>query len=135
MMFNFNKKAIGPVVASSLLVAVLVVIGIVGFQTWFNTYQTGVQTDVEHGSNNDLNVFIETIIGENLYIRNGYLENITIVLIKIDGNDCNINGSYDVGLNQFDVSSCINHTVFSHEILVQTNDKIISKKVKIKNLE
>ena len=38
--FHLIKKAISPVVATALLLVVAVV-AVVGFQTWFNTYQTG----------------------------------------------------------------------------------------------
>ena len=38
-MVNTQKKAISPVVATALLLVVAVV-AVVGFQTWFNTYQS-----------------------------------------------------------------------------------------------
>ena len=41
-----NKKAISPVVATALLLVVAVV-AVVGFQTWFASYQSGVETQVE----------------------------------------------------------------------------------------
>jgi len=40
------KKGISPVVATALLLVVAVV-AVVGFQTWFSSYQGGVETQVE----------------------------------------------------------------------------------------
>lgn len=45
-----NKKAISPVVATALLLVVAVV-AVVGFQSWFTTYQSGVNAKVEAESN------------------------------------------------------------------------------------
>lgn len=43
---KFNKKAISPVVATALLLVVAVV-AVVGFQTWFTTYQSSQFVSVE----------------------------------------------------------------------------------------
>jgi len=45
------KKAISPVVAVALLLVVAVV-AVVGFQTWFNTYSSGIFTNTEQKSSN-----------------------------------------------------------------------------------
>ena len=44
------KKAIGPVVASALLLVVAVV-AVVGFQGWFNNYSSGMFSNTETQSN------------------------------------------------------------------------------------
>ena len=54
-MVSFNKKAISPVVATALLLVVAVV-AVVGFQTWFNTYQTGLTGKAESQSASSVNV-------------------------------------------------------------------------------
>ncbi len=45
-----NKKAIGPVIAASLLIVVAVA-ALIGFQNWYNSYQTSILTEVD--SKND----------------------------------------------------------------------------------
>lgn len=65
----FNKKAISPVVATALLLVVAVV-AVVGFQTWFNTYQSGQFTKVEQQSNTGSAISVEMLQNDTVYIKN-----------------------------------------------------------------
>jgi flagellin-like protein len=88
-----NKKAISPVVATVLLLVVAVV-AVIGFQNWFQTYQSGVTADVEKNSKTGTAVTIERLESTgNLYLKNAGAENITISSLTVDGNSvtCNIN--------------------------------------------
>ncbi len=85
-----NKKAISPVVATALLLVVAVV-AVVGFQTWFNTYQSTLNVKVEEQSQGGSAITIERlessgIGGDNatVYLRNRDTANdITVTEWKI----------------------------------------------------
>ncbi len=47
------KKAIGPVIAVSLFIVVAVA-SVIGFQTWFNTYQSDINAKAEDTSSNSI---------------------------------------------------------------------------------
>jgi len=66
-----SKKAISPVVATALLLVVAVV-AVVGFQAWFNTYNTSLNSKVEQQGTNSFSVsFLENASGTvNLYLNN-----------------------------------------------------------------
>ncbi len=87
----FNKKAISPVVATALLLVVAVV-AVVGFQTWFNTYQAGLSTKVEQQSNTGSVVTIERL--ENVsniikvYLKNSGTTDLTKVKVTAGGSTC-----------------------------------------------
>ena len=101
-----NKKAIGPVVASALLLVVAVV-SVVGFQGWFNEYSSEILADTETQTSGGFNTGIEDVVDGTLYFLNGNSNNITINSVKIDGINCNISNSYGIGINELDISSCI----------------------------
>ncbi len=135
-MINYfkNKKGLGPVVATALLL-VVVVVGVTGFQTWFTTFQSSINSDVEIQSSNGISSSgIETIIGDKLYFKNAGKENISILKVKIDGFDCNISGNYSYGIEPLNISSCINNiTTNTPEIVVFTTNEIFSEKTYIKD--
>ena len=62
------KKAIGPVVASALLLVVAVV-SIVGFSSWFDTFSSSTFVDVETKSNSQT-ISIESVSNGFLYVKN-----------------------------------------------------------------
>jgi len=120
-----NSLGIGPVIATALLLVVSVVT-VIGFQGWFQTYSSGLMTDIE--LQEDLNSMkIETIIGDTLYIKKSGVSNITITKVTIDGFDCNIsNYSSNLNLIQLNMSYCIgNITTSVPEIVVHTTSNII----------
>ncbi len=66
----FNKKAISPVVATALLLVVAVV-AVVGFQSWFTTFQSKQLTDVElQTSSGGAAIQIERVQEDLVYILN-----------------------------------------------------------------
>lgn len=88
MVKNNNKKAISPVVATALLLVVAVV-AVVGFQTWFTTYQSGLNTKVETQSNAGTSLTVERLeqsssgaIG-TVYVKNLDTVYVTVNEIKI----------------------------------------------------
>ncbi len=86
MVYN-NKKAISPVVATALLLVVAVV-AVVGFQTWFNTYQSGLNTKVEQQSQTGAAIILERLENDTAYISNKGTDEITLTDLKIDGKSC-----------------------------------------------
>lgn len=125
-----QKKAISPVVATALLLVVAVVAA-VGFQGWFQTFQSNIFTNTESQSQTSSQIEIETLVGNTLYVKGGV--NTSIQKITIDGNECSFTGNI-TGVQDIDVSDCTTSlTTNSPEIVVQTNDKILSKKVYLKD--
>ena len=71
-----NKKAISPVVATALLLVVAVV-AVVGFQTWFASYQSSVEAQVEDQAETGVAVSSERVEGNvevNTSEHDNYLE-------------------------------------------------------------
>lgn len=64
---EFNKKAISPVVATALLLVVAVV-AVVGFQTWFTTFQSKSFVDIEQQTDTGASVTISRVgvVGSSL---------------------------------------------------------------------
>ncbi|NCC70769.1 hypothetical protein EOM09_04255, partial [bacterium] len=115
-----SKKAISPIVATALLL-IVTVISVIGFQNWFNTFQTSVQSDIETNNQNQFN--IETIVSGFLYL-NGVAE---IQSVKVNGNDCHVSGLTNENLNTLAISNCTSIGV--NEIVIVTNNGVISKKI------
>ena len=124
-----NKKGIGPVVASALLLVVAVV-AVVGFQSWYGTYSSALFTKAESDSGS-ASTKVEGLVGADLYFRNAYAgKNITITGIELDGFACDITQTNitpsSVGTITLD-SSCIgNVTQQRAEVLVITPDEIFT---------
>jgi len=131
-MYN-SKRAISPVVATALLIVVGVV-AVVGFQTFFNTYSSGLFTKVDTQSDASVGgTQIDNLIGNSLYFKNSNTENITINSIKIEGNDCNYSGNASTGINEISITSCISDlTTSTPEVVIYTNNGIYSKKFYVK---
>ncbi len=129
----FSKRAISPVVATALLIVVAVV-SVVGFQTWFGTFSSGVFSNTETQSDSRVgNTQIDSIIGSSAYFNNAGTENITVTQVKVDGVDCNITTNATRGISEFDISSCLaNVTTQTPEVVIYTNDGIYSEKFYLK---
>jgi flagellin-like protein len=119
-MLMINKKAISPVVATALLL-VVAVSSVVGFQGWFSEFSSSMFVDVETQSSGQSSVSVEAIVGDKLYINSK--NNVSISSIKINNNDCNINSSVN-GLDNFNISDCIQNVSGSANIVVVTNSGI-----------
>lgn len=130
-----NKKGLGAVVSTSLLLLVAVA-AIVGFQGWFQDFSSGTFSDVEtKSSSGSLNTGIEDVIGNTIYFMNGNSENLSINSVTIDSIECpDLNDSYSSGIIELDVSDCIsNITTSIPEIIIYTDTGLISETVFIKN--
>jgi flagellin-like protein len=82
------KKGISPVVATALLLVVAVV-AVVGFNTWFNSYQTKTLSGVEQSSQNSGSLEIESLLNKKLYVKNPTTSTLTLNLAKIENITCN----------------------------------------------
>ncbi|MCA9459377.1 MAG: hypothetical protein KC550_02400 [Nanoarchaeota archaeon] len=131
-----DRKAIGPVIAVSMLI-VVAVIALVGFQSWYTNYQTVVLSGVEVKSNNlDNELEINSLIGPILYIINNYQDNYTVTQIEANKIDCGIDG-YDLrlGINNFSLSSCISQiNTDTVKIVVYSSNRLLEKEFYIGNL-
>jgi len=125
-----NKKAIGPVVATSLLLIVAIV-AVIGFQSWFTYYSSSTLSQIESQSGSNFNRGIEGVVGDKLYFKNGGHNNITITSITVSGNDCNISGNFLPGMVEVTLgNNCTqNLKTLVPEIVVITNSKFFSKNI------
>jgi flagellin-like protein len=118
--FSKSKRAISPVVATALLLVVAVV-SVVGFQGWFTEFSSSMFVDIETQSSGQSSVSVEAIVGDKLYINSK--SNVSITSLKINNIDCNINTSIK-GLDNLNISSCMENVSGSANIIVVTNSGI-----------
>ncbi|MCA9460054.1 MAG: hypothetical protein KC550_05900, partial [Nanoarchaeota archaeon] len=124
-----SKKTIGPVVAVSMLIVVAVV-ALVGFQSWYENYQTSVLAGVEVKSKNLGNELeINSLINSQLYIINNYQDNFTISRIEANKIDCSIsNVNLNLGINNLSLSACLSQlTSDTVKIVLYSNTKVLEK--------
>ena len=81
----YNKKAISPVVATALLLVVAVV-AVVGFQTWFNTYQSGQLSEIEERATTGAVITLERLESERVFLHNRGRETLN-VSVRVNGID------------------------------------------------
>lgn len=84
-----NKKAISPVVATALLLVVAVV-AVVGFQTWFATFQSEKQADIEQKADSGVSITVELLQVANngtVTLKNTANTNVTITSWKVIDSD------------------------------------------------
>jgi flagellin-like protein len=123
-----NKKGISPVVATALLLVVAVV-AVVGFQGWYNSFQSDVFSDVSSKSSSTTEISIEGIFGDDLYLNAG--NNLTITTIEIEGIDCSISGTYSE-LSKINISSCLDLVTSSIvKINIFTGNSVLSNSLYI----
>ncbi|NQZ84700.1 MAG: LamG domain-containing protein [Nanoarchaeales archaeon] len=67
------KKAISPVVATSLLL-VIAVASVVGFQGWFTEFSAKISTDIELESSSNSITKIEALINNKIYLKSDSLD-------------------------------------------------------------
>ncbi len=122
-----SKKTIAPIVALSL-VLILTVLSVTVFKDWFFDFQMNI---IAGGEKNDLeqnkNVYIDEIIGNELYFRNEYM-NITIEKIVVNNNSCVLDKSYSSGLHLANIDSCLESSIHpTMQVDIFTNKGIFSK--------
>jgi hypothetical protein len=123
------KKAISPVVATTLLLVVSVV-SVVGFSSWFSVFSSSMLVDIESDSSSSNSVKIEDLVNGNLYVNSK--TNSTINSISINDIDCNYNGSV-LGLDKIDISSCIENISGMANVVIVTGNKIIESYTYLNN--
>lgn len=125
----FNKKAITPVVATALLLVVAVV-AVVGFQTWFNTYQSGLNTKVEQQSATGAAIGVERLEISQVYLKNGGTTDISASSLSVGGNDCGLT-AFDVtpGVASYNLASACNSSLTkgtAYDVVVVTSAGVFS---------
>lgn len=133
MKMVFNKKAITPVVATALLLVVAVV-AVVGFQTWFNTYQSGLNTKVEQQSSTGSSITIERLETGTLYLKNSGADAVNAISVTVNGTSCNMT-AFNVTIpgqqvSSHNVSSCTTGLTKgnAYDVVVVTKDGVFSAK-------
>jgi flagellin-like protein len=128
-----NKKAISPVVATILLLVVAVV-AVVGFQTWYQTYQSGVTADVEKKSDTGVTISVERLENNTVYLKNSESTDISASALKINGNQCN--GSFIItpGVKGygFNTTNCPLKKGDTVDVVIITDDGIFQETENVK---
>jgi len=130
----FNKKGISPVVATALLLVVAVV-AVVGFQTWFNTYQSGLNTKVEQQSAAGSAITIERLENgtvSTVYLKNADTSDIVATTIKAGTDLSCVNSSVTLAASSVTPVSlaCSSLTVGApYDVVVVTGNGVYSGKV------
>lgn len=125
-MVNTQRKAISPVVATALLLVVAVV-AVVGFQTWFNTYQSENFAKLNEQTATGSAINFQLLENDTIYLTNsGYSG--TVFNVTVEGcNEVDASSSLGDGLIEIDLSgaSCSGMTDgASKSIRVRTDDLI-----------
>lgn len=131
--YIMNKKGIGAVIAT-LLLLIIVIVATINFQIWLYNFSSKTNTQIE-SQNLDFQSQIETVI-ENIVYFNSKEKNITIEKIIIGNKTCSNISSQNllVGINKINVKNCIENLSNSEvEIVIITNNNLYTKKIFIKN--
>jgi hypothetical protein len=128
-----NKKTISPVVAVALLLVVTVV-AVVSFQSWFSSFQSELNTDVEQRSQSASGgINVEFISSDGvLYVTNAGSSNVSMDTIKVGDSTCSINQNLTPGVNQVDINSCLNSSG-SNQVSLVTDSGIVTETVFVDN--
>lgn len=132
-----NKTAISPVVAIALIL-VLAVVSVTSFQSWYSTYQTDLFTELEIQSNSATSsqIKLDSLIENTLYVLNNKQENLSILSLKIDNNDCNLTKNLSLGINEINISSClINLTTQTPDVVLVTSSSVLEKQFYLREIE
>lgn len=130
-----SKKAISPVVATALLLVVAVV-AVVGFQTWFSTYQSGVNAQVEQQSASGSPITVERLqVNGDLFLKNTHTADINFSNINVtlaDGTGaCGDYGNGAVDASDVTVLSptaaCSLTDGDTYEIVIVTSDGVFQE--------
>jgi len=132
MLNILNRRGISSVVATALLLVVCVT-SVVLFQSWGEHYFSKNYVFVEQESKNSDNINIETIVGDELYLRTNNLSNKTILNIKVNNKYCNISSSFN-GTENFKLpEKCFsNLTSNIADVVIIGEDFLINKKIYLK---
>lgn len=125
-----NKKALGPVIAISLLV-IVVVVAVISFQNWYTNYNSKQFSNIETKDKSS-DISIESISNTTIFIKNNFKENYTLKKIVINDNYCIINQNLSLGINNISINYCLSHTGIN-DISLITEDNIVQKNIYIED--
>lgn len=128
-----HKKGISPVVATALLLVVAVV-AIVGFETWYNTYSSGINSEIESKSLYN-EVTIEKLVDGMLYLKSNRNENVTVKEVIINDDSYSFNENIS-DIKMIDISTGIENAKLytsTADITVITDNGVTSKSFLIRN--
>ena len=65
-----NKKGVHPVVSVALLIVVSV-ISVVGFQSWFSSFETNVLVEVEQDTDSQIpsDIYVEDLTSQKIFLK------------------------------------------------------------------
>jgi hypothetical protein len=126
-----NNKAVHPVVSVALLL-VIAVLAVVGFQTWYDSFQTSTLVSIDQDTNNQIpsDIYVEDITTTKIFL-NSHSGSSTISNVEILSQNktrmCDIANTFEVptGLSTIDVTSCSLIRGGVYEILIIANDQLI----------
>lgn len=121
----FSKLGISPVIMTVLFILV-VVVGVVSYNIWFEDYSSNMRVNAEK---QDITIpGIENILGKKAYLKNNFDENFVVDKIEIDGIVCSRDDNLNPGLNEVEVSVCTSTLqTGEHEIVMFSKYGVFSK--------
>ncbi len=130
--FMKSKLCISPII-SVILILVVTTISVTSFLSWYSSYESNLNTKIESTIKQSNPLTIETIAGSVLYVKSN--ENTTIKSIKLDNNICSLDLNLTAGINEIDISTCINNLTRSNpSVSLVSDNQVLSKNIYIKEL-
>ncbi len=127
-----SKLCISPII-SVILILVVTTISVTSFLSWYSSYESNLNTKIESTVIDSNSLSIETIAGSVLYVKSN--ENTTIKSIKLDNNICSLDLNLTAGINEIDISTCLNNLTRSNpSVSLVSDNQVLSKNIYIKEL-
>jgi hypothetical protein len=123
---NSSRKALGPIVATILLISVAVTSFVI-FENWYHSYETGLFSSLQ--KENIDNVEVLKLYNGILYVKNQNSENVSIKDVKIDSKSCGVSFNLTPdSINSINLTNCSNNFPTGvREITLITNIGVYSK--------
>ncbi len=128
-----NKKCLGAVVATSLLL-VVAVMSVVGFNSWYNTYASElfVKSEMYSSGSSDLSLFdieVDDSGRVGVYVKNTLSFPISILEFKVDGSLCSLISSDVIGEAAITLigSDCVVSFGDDISLMIRTSNGIYEK--------
>lgn len=131
-----NKKALGGVIAVSLLIVVSVA-SVVSFQGWFQTYSGNILNKAESDSEISVAYIYDILVKDsstNIYMENPGEDFIVIDAVEVNSNSCSLQGSDVLPSKSIMVlpTDCVINESGAVEVVVFTQNSIIEKELFIR---
>ena len=125
-----SKLCISPII-STILILVVTILSVTSFLSWYSSYESNLNTKIESTVKQGNSIIIETIAGSVLYVKSN--ENTTIKSIKLDNNICSLDLNLTIGINEIDISTCLNNLTRSNpSVSLVSDNQVLSKNIYIK---